>query len=509
MKKFNKLFTLLLAGTLLVGCANDKKETVSASVSNGDTSIATSGKEKTETLEDLYKTLYSDSKVMDNVFEAIARTELLKDYMTEEELNAVIEERRQEILEVNIDKAEYKDASLTNGVISLFNEKLLVRDLRLDGFDIPCTNNVYGPEINADYSYKEGKVFKCDYTEYFEGKVDNAILQHLLIEKYIKTEKENTLDKNKTVKVKYIAIPTADYNVIVEVDPTITYDELEAGVTPAVGHYAKESDTYVEITNENSATYIGGTYSGKYYERVETPNYEKQTARTKQFMFEAVKDLVAGGTLEDIEAKWEENKKEVEQYTYDNACPFDTSKLDGSGSTHASSEEACSAYTNNGAYADYIGLALKLHEIEKTEYVHEEVIDSSATILNADIVASLFSENVEEKLHTLSEGSNVKYLVSSSVAVGNKYSANDIIVNDSSSSYYYIIQVETISSELDDEVAAEAALKDEGAYYLAEKNSKIISAALEFYLSKYDIKVHDEAFYDYLDANYPKIEFDY
>jgi len=58
-------------------------------------------------------------------------------------------------------------------------------------------------------------------------------------------------------------------------------------------------------------------------------------------------------------------------------------------------------------------------------------------------------------------------------------------------------------------VAAEAALKDEGIYYLADTNSSIISAALEFYLTQYDITVHDEAFYDYLDVTYPKIEFDY
>ncbi len=507
MKNLNKLFTLLLAGTMLAGCGSDKKKTVSASISDSKTNVATSGKEKTSTLGDLYDTLYTDSSVMDNLFATIAKQELLKD-MTEDELNALIAERRQELLEENIENEEYQDTSLTNGVVSLFNEKLFVRALRKKGYSITCANN-YGPEIEGNYSYKDGTIFKCDYSDYYAKELDNSILKHLLIEKYIKVEKTNTLKKNKTVKVKYLAIPSANYEIIVSGEPEIEYNELEDGVTPAIGHYAKKDSSYIEITSENATEYLENTeYTDGFYQRVETETFEKETARTKQFMLDAVKDLLAGKTLEDIENKWKENIKEVEQYTYSNACPFDTSKLDN-GSSHASVEDACGAYTNNGAYSDDIGLKLKMHEIEETKYVHEEVIDSSATILNSDIVTSLFSDNVEERLYSLSTGSTTKYLISSSKAVGSDYTANDIIVNDSSNSYYYIIQVELINSDLDDDVPAEAALKDEGAYYLAENNSSIISAALEFYLSKYDIKVHDEAFYDYLDSTYPKIEFDY
>lgn len=507
MKKFNKLFTLLLTGTLLAGCNSNKDKTASASITDSKTNVATSGKEKTSTLGDLYNTLYTDSSVMENLFATIAKQELLKD-MTEDELNTLIAERRQELLEENIENEEYQDTSLSNGVVSLFNEKLFVRSLRKKGYSITCANN-YGPEIEGNYSYKDGTIFKCDYSDYFAKELDNSILKTLLIEKYIKVEKPKTLTKNKTVKVKYLSIPSADYETVVSGDPEISYVALEESVTPAIGHYAKKDSSYIEITSENSTEYLDNAeYTNGFYQRVETETFEKETGRTKQFMIEAVKDLLAGITLEDIEEKWQENIKKVEQYTYNNACPFDTSKLD-TGSSHASVEDACGAYTNNGAYSDDIGLKLKLHEIEETKYVHDEVIDSSATILNSDIITSLFSDNVEEKLYSLTTGSTTKYLISSSKAVGSEYTSNDIIVNDSSNSYYYIIQVELINGDLNDEVASEAALKDEGAHYLAENNSSIISAALEFYLTKYDIKVHDEAFYDYLDSTYPKIEFDY
>jgi len=363
MKKFNKICAFLLTATLLVGCGKEKDKTVSALPSNGSTSVATSGKEKTGTFEKLYQTLYSDSKVMDHIFDEIAKQELLKG-MEQTELDAIIAERRQETLEDFAEKDEYKDTSLTNGVISLFNEKLLVRELRLSGLNIPCANNEYGPEINADYTYKEGKVFKCDYTEYFEKKVDSAILQHLLIEKYIREVKPNTLDKNETVKVKYLAIPSADYEYLAEKDPLVSYVELEAGVTPAIGHYVKTGEnTYVEITASNSTEYLGtGTYT--YYTKVETPQYEKATARTKQFMIDAVKALVEGKTLEEIEETWEANKKEVEQFTYEKACPFDADKVNKN-YDHANAENACSEYTNKGSYPDYVGYALKLHILRK------------------------------------------------------------------------------------------------------------------------------------------------
>ncbi len=507
MKKSLRLLSALaLTATLLVGCGKGKADQV-ASMSNEKTAVATAGKLSTKTLGDLYEQLYTNSEAFSIFVGNLARQELLKDnYYTEAALNAELAERRNDYLEQFLDEDTYKDSHLTNGSVAIFNEEILAKSLRASGYTIPCTSG-YGPEIDTNnYTYKEGKIFKCDYSELYADVVDNSILKTLLVEKYSSEVKKTLLDKNPTVKVNYLAIPASNYDSVAvthhDTEYSLTTTEPDNWDTVYDTYYRIVGESYVLVDDATAPTWTTDTFYKKVQDAYDSESIVSN--RAKVFLSSAVSSLKAGKTLAEIEREWKDIRVAVETYNHRVKCTYEGYKSEHPTGQTYNWEQGCNSYTNNGAYRDTDGLKLKLKDIEETTYSFDEVITSSYDKISSSIVSTLFDKNVKNRLHELVADSGKYYLVDSSVKESAVFTDGDIIVSDSEKSSYYIIEVETISKDSEDTALVKEAIK-----YLAANNSAIINDALVYYLDKAEITIHDKKFYAYLTSSYPKVEFDY
>ncbi len=150
--------------------------------------------------------------------------------------------------------------------------------------------------------------------------------------------------------------------------------------------------------------------------------------------------------------------------------------------TIASINSEIAEYSDSGTQSIFKGYELKQTNLKNLIYYYTAVgTNEGATMISSDLDAMIFK--VADKL--LLDANN--YLRSQS--------GSDSIFIKGSDSKYYIIKVNIINdkSSLED--------KQKGARALA-KNSANTKNAIQYYLKKYNVTVHEDSLWDYIDDNY-------
>ena len=185
--KFSKILTFGLSLSLLAACGSAKSNaSENGKITDGKDYIAKNNKgNKTDTLQELYDSMYDNEEVFSLLIAEIAKQELGLEYNKtthtwtdtiedDYEYDQLINERRKDYLEEA--SAEYSSTKATNGLATMFDEELLVQTLTKNGYVIACANG-YGPKLNADWTYDEANKFLCNYTDLYT--LLNSYARHL------------------------------------------------------------------------------------------------------------------------------------------------------------------------------------------------------------------------------------------------------------------------------------------------------------------------------------------
>ena len=196
--KFSKILTFGLSLSLLAACGSSKSNaSKNGKITDGKDYIAKNNKgDKTNTLQELYDSMYDNEEVFTLVIAEIAKQELGLEYNKtthtwtdkvedDYDYDQIINERRREYLDITSE--EYESTNATNGLVTIFDEELLVETLTKNGYSIACSAG-YGPTLNADWTYDEANKFLCNYTDLYEKTIDNQILIDLLSSKQIQNK---------------------------------------------------------------------------------------------------------------------------------------------------------------------------------------------------------------------------------------------------------------------------------------------------------------------------------
>lgn len=139
-------------------------------------------------------------------------------------------------------------------------------------------------------------------------------------------------------------------------------------------------------------------------------------------------------------------------------------------------------YSNSGVQSIFTGYELKKLALQNIIYYYSKVgTDEGSTLIASDLDTKIFKE--ESAMLKNSNG----FLLAQS--------GSDEVVIKGSDSQYYIIKVNIINanSSIED--------KRKGAKALA-KNTSNTKGAIAYYLEQYNVKVHEQSLYEYIDTTY-------
>ena len=453
MKKLNKVLTFGLSLALLTACgAKASNSSKFGKITDGKDYIAKndSGK-KTDTLQDLYESLYDNEEVFNLVLAEIAKAELGLSYNTtthtwtdgtedDYDYAAIIDERRVEYL--NKTTTEYKSTDATDGIVSIFDEESFVETLRKNGYTVDCSNG-YGPVLNNDWTYDEDKKYLCDYTNLYEKTLDAQILIDLLTEHYVLTESVSDITKANVRKVKYLEVSTGNYSTV--------------------------------------------TGTGEEKKLVDTNN-------ASDFVYDVVlKGLKNNETLESFEETWKQYQLDTIDFKAEDACSYETN----------SSYTECSTYTDNSTISIEDGVKREKLKVLNSEYYFEKVLTNANTSMFNDAINSyLFSDKTASRLKTVGGNS---YLVSTAISAGaTSFDDQNIVITDKTNSKYLFMDVTIIDENTEDK-----ALLLEAANAVILADTELFEEAITYYLNEYKVTVHTSSFEEWLEQNYPSVKFRY
>ena len=443
--KFNKILTFGLSLSLLAACGSQKSNaSKKGKITDGKDYIAKNNKgDKTDTLQKLYDSMYDNEEVFTLVVAEIAKQELGLEYNKtthtwedtiedDYDYDTIINERRLDYL--NDTAASYTSTNATNGLVTLFDEELLVETLTKNGYSIACSAG-YGPTLNADWTYDEANKFLCNYTDLYEKTIDNQILIDLLSEKYILDQSITTLTKEQVRKVNYLKINKGTYST-------------------------------VEGADDNQAL--------------------KENNLSSDFIYDTVLPGLKAGTLtlEQVEEMWINYQKETIEFNAKSACSYDTD----------SSYTECNSYTDNSTISLEDGIKREVLNALNSEYHFENVLTKAdTTTFNEAINGHLFSDKTASRLKTIN---NKTYLVSTALPAGQKvFSDENAIITDTTNNQYIILEVTIIDEKTTDKAllleAAHAVAKTNDEifeealkHYLSEYKVTVHTIAFEEYLEQ-------------------------
>lgn len=443
--KISKILTFGLSLSLLAACGSAKSNaSENGKITDGKDYIAKNEKgDKTDTLQKLYDSMYDNEEVFTLLIAEIAKQELGLEYNKtthtwtdtiedDYDYDEIIDERRLDYL--NETSTEYTSTNATNGLVTIFDEELLVKTLTKNGYSIACSAG-YGPTLKADWTYDEANKFLCNYTDLYEKTIDNQILIDLLSEKYILEESITSITKQQVRKVNYLKISKGNYSTVIGED-------------------------------DNKSL--------------------KEDNLSSDFIYDTVLPGLKAGTLtlEDVEKTWINYQKETIEFDAESACSYDSD----------SSYTECNTYTDNSTIALEDGIKREVLNVLNTEYFFENVFTKADTsAFNEAINGHLFSDKTESRLKTINGKS---YLVSTALPAGQKvFTDENIIITDATNSSYILLEVTIIDEDTTDKAllleGAHAVIADSDElfeealkYYLSEYKVTVHTSAFEEYLEQ-------------------------
>lgn len=505
--RFNKKhIALLMSLALLSGCSTSSikvKDGKSPLVSGGDPSV------ESITLQTLYNKLYSESGVSlasKEIVDQIAQKVLLEAYLTEEEVNNVVAKRVK----------EYFNTYYTNTykVDGYFNESLLINALRKQGYNISADEfyvETFADLKDPNYKYTDlVDHLKGDYSDLINRKFAYDARLELLKEQYILQEKETLFTTTRIRKVEYIALPSLgndsdDSKLVATLESKVqnylvtensNFKDLSLELEEAYREYKLDSlaKEFAPINykaldmEEDNKKYEEGDLYGHLaldYEYDYTDRYIN--VYSKRYRQEQIFTDVGGNIqielryVEDILGNYEKNEN-GDYVKVDN--PYLESKV-------SEVKSRMSTYSNNGARSIYLGYEEKQQNIYNTKYYTKKVgLNTSAfgTTITSDIDAQVFKAWTSVNL--------VKYQKEGLPKDSNLldyYGTNDAVFKVDGT--FYVVKVTNVSADSDE------LLKLEGAKALTQVSANV-KDALKHYMTTYNLLVHEEALYTYLENTY-------
>lgn len=508
MKKLSKtLLTLALAGGVvfpLASCdANAKPANINDKIVSFEDSNKTYFRDTFETLYDNYIEGGSASGViLSNMIKIIAREKLVKSetntkamFDTEADLDAEI---------LRLCKEKLFDKVNTGGydVYDVFQEEKLVKELRASLYDIKgstfSSSVIITPEMDSENDYD--KIFKADYSDYFEKSYHPEIYKKLLTAQYMAENETAALGRAQARKVNYIKIEKSSErpNAVTKLINDWLQDFVKNGKTTSQdGRFDLDSLSKiwkgVQVVGETSDKEI--EYQNNYFNLTSNlDNDIKKIVKTKEVAGEIVFDYDANGHFQML----------------------DDDKID------ASIE---SKYTNDNAYTLDWGYVLAERQLSKKKltgndfYTKSEGIGDLPSSITDRIFSSSMKNYITEVNYTVSGNTESVYFLTPQTYETTEGSMTKYYHYDLGTNAYYIVVVDpstyTLSEikskcELNDDDERSIKKYSEDAIKIAEQLGESSSnqrEALVYYMNEYDVdkNIHDENFYDYLSDNYSEI----
>ena len=509
--KFNrKHIALLMSLALLSGCA-----TSTIRVQNGDTPLVggTAASVKPTTLQALYNKLYAESGTLQaskEIVDQIARAVLIEAFGTEAAANAKVAERVKDYFD-DYYRTEYK-------VDGYFDENLLVISLRQQGYNITGEGRFVETYNDlSDPNYKYGNLkdrLQADYSDLINRKLSYDARVALLNEQYILQQRANSFTTTRIRKVEFVALPTtgndtddatllaqyeAKVNDFVATDTYATFQDLAVDLEDVYRQYRfkKLAEDFAPINfkaldmtsdNRNYALNDPFDYLAKSYEFDFIDKYINIYSSLKRY------SQIPTFTYDSLTDQWVVTVEYVEDILGDYASsdginfvavtPYQQSKIDAV-------KSKITSYSNGGAQSIYMGYELRQQEVYNARYFKERVgLNTTAfgTTVTSSIDTQLFRAWGDVNFATLTVGSD-----DFETSFLDYYGTNKAIFKLEGT--FYLIQVTNINAQSDDELKAEAAKS------LASISANV-KDALKFYMSEYNLILHEQALYDYLVSTY-------
>ncbi len=469
MKKKHILLSLA-ASFLLVGCAG----TIEAVPGNVDDNLVNFSGNSTEYFRNDIQMIYdqlvdagtSNSTILNAILKMIAEDPekgIFKDFTTEEHIQELCKEKM-------IDKVK----SGSYDVNGLFQESKLISELKASLYDI---KSVDGAEPNDNHlllpTDEYDDIFNYDYSDYIERNIRKDVVIQELTAKYLFKEDYSSLRKSYARRVRYIALEeieghkgeaartlTAFINKFVN-NPQVTDFDLDSLARIWTGVESTMTEDEIQFVNENGLYTLSDQIVDELAKIVEVDENGDPTLDEKgEYIMKGVK-----ATDESLESK----------------------------------------YTGSYTYPVRMGHILAERELAKTELVEDDLFIKNNGIndLPSKITDRIFSNQINRTngyLVSAPGKDDIKFLVPERVENNNDF-ASKIIHYDASSSTRYVVIVDAVYNsltELDDKDAVEIA------EILAE-NSTNKRDSIIHYLKEFNIEIHDQAFYDYINSTYSEV----
>lgn len=220
--------------------------------------------------------------------------------------------------------------------------------------------------------------------------------------------------------------------------------------------------------------------------------YTSGSTDALDFMTTAIAELVAGKTFDELAQEWYDKQITDLEEEY--------AKISTEDDENYSIYYQFAYNSNTGVYYNSLedGLLALKQKIYQNQYVNSFVFNSNDDRSNMEISETLLDLIASETVlsdNVFQIGSD--YYLVSPLATGT-IDENDVIVYDSTNAQYMFIKVSVI-----DETSSEEDIRT--AVADIKQVSSLVKNYVTYYLDKYEISVHDEDLYNYLQTQYPTI----
>ncbi len=507
MKFSKKHIALLMSLALLSGCT-----TSSIKVTDGKNAVitGTNSSVTATTLQSLYNKLYTQNGTLQasrEIIDQVAQLVLTEAFGSSVNAEAKVAERVKEFFDTYY-TSTYK-------VDGYFDENLLVTDLRKQGYNITGNNRfieTYSDISNPNYKYEKLKDnLQADYSDLIARKFNYDARLQLLNEQYILSQKASHFSSTRIRKVEYVALPTTgvdsdDTTLLAQYEAKLNqyistddYDSFKALVVEIESIYneyklKKLAEDFAIINYKAQAmTLMDKTYAGNDPYDYLAKSYEYDYMNKYINIYDSAKRykqvptftctpncVVTVAYVEDILGNYES----TDGVTFNAVTPYLSSEVDAV-------KSKITSYSSSGTQSIYVGYETRQLNIMNSKYYTEKVglnTTSFGTTITTDIDTQVFKTWGDVKLATVSIGGTdypTQFLDFSGT--------NKAIFKNNGT--YYIVKVTNINADSD------AALKAEGAKSLATISANV-KDALKYYFGEYNLSIHEEDLYTYLNTNY-------
>ncbi len=485
MKKKNILFALA-ASLLLVGCS----ATVEAKPGNVDDPLVNFSGASGDYFRNDYQTIYdqlvdagtSNSTILNALLEMIAKDEEKGIYSNSFTTEAHIKELCQQKM---IDKVK----SGSYDVDGLFQETKLINELKSSLYDI---KKVGEKEANDNYlllpsdeyetvEEEYNAIFHYDYNDYIERSIKQEVLISELTAKYLYDEDFSNLGKSNARRVKYIALQEIDTH----------NGEAARTINAFINDFenkAKEDKNAKFDLNALSNIWRGVNTSDEEKAFIKNNNLYTLADQIEEEIAKIVETDVEGNPVRDDDGEWK--MKDVK----------------------ATDDSLEAKYTNSYSYSVEYGYELAKRDLAKKEFVQDDLYirNNGINDLPSSITDRIFSSRVDrESSGFIKEVNGIKFLTPAKTE-NNGNLASKIVHYDSSTGTRYVVIIEDVynSTVFDDAVKNDDKAMLANAVEIAEilaDNSTNKRDAIIHYLKEFNIEIHDQAFYDYIDSTYGEV----